>query len=513
MNDRASRLSIGIVGSLDACRRFEALLQGREAPHTIVHGRLADTWSLVLTHRPRLLIVEVGLHYNDRLHSFLRRVLAQIRERFGSEVTIAAALQASEKLWFGGDLLFQDGDALSPSGYLDTFIVAPPAGAPSIPDLQTQLENLVSTVTHESDRRADGKRPVPTLGTTGWVQSMADPASRDLWCRWLPRYASYTNENPLIIGATGTGKTNLAHALHLFSGRPGQFVSITPRDFSSSELVQAELFGAVAGAYTGAVDKWGLVKRAEKGTLFIDELQSIDKELQGKLITFIENKVYRRVGSADTVAADVRFVFASNRSLYDMMESDILRDDFAYRLERVQLELKPLHERRLDIAAALAFALAKVTRQRPHARPVHGLTSGAYRLLFSQRWPGNLRQLENTVAQLCEATEIKGSSIIDEFTVNEVFRTRLFRTVTTPPEVIAQAALTVCESAALEGERTISGGTARFVDAARSLALEVCGGNWQQAAEFIDDHRELMRLFEETASMKRARSRDPSTGS
>lgn len=510
MTKRAPQLSIGIIGSIDACRRLEALLKTCAGRHTIIHGQVAEAWSLVLTHRPQLLIVEIGLQYNERHHSFLRRVLPQIRERFGGEITIAAALQASEKLWFGGDLLFQDGDTFAASGFLDTFIVAPPAGMPSIPDLRAQLDSLVSVVEHESNRRAEGKRPVPALGTTGWVQSMGDPASRDLWCRWLPRYASYTNENPLIIGATGTGKTNLAHALHLFSGRPGQFVSITPRDFSSSELVQAELFGAVAGAYTGAVDKWGLVKRAEKGTLFIDELQSIDKELQGKLITFIENKVYRRVGSADTVEADVRFVFASNRSLYDMMESDILRDDFAYRLERVQLELKPLHERRLDIGAALAFALAKVTRQRPHARSVHGLTSGAYRLLFAQRWPGNLRQLENTVAQLCEVTEIRGGSIVDELAVNEVFRSRLFRTVTTPAEVIAQAALTVCESAALEGEGTISGGTTRFVDAVRNLALEVCGGNWQQAAELIDDRRELMRLFAETAPMKRATPSDPS---
>jgi DNA-binding NtrC family response regulator len=209
------------------------------------------------------------------------------------------------------------------------------------------------------------------------------------------------------------------------------------------------------------------------------------------------------VGSADTVEADVRFVFASNRSLYDMMESEILRDDFAYRLERVQLDLKPLHERRLDIAAALAFALAKVTRQRPHARSINGLTSGAYRLLFAQRWPGNLRQLENVVAQLCEVTEINGGVIIDERVVHEVFRTRLLRSVTTAPEVIAQAALTVCEEAALSGEGRITAGTERFLDSARSLALEVCGGDWQQAAELIDDQRELMRLFAETAAMKK----------
>ena len=145
---------------------------------------------------------------------------------------------------------------------------------------------------------------------------MCDPASRNVWMRWLPRYARYVNENPLIAGPTGSGKTRLADALHELSGREGPFISITPRDFSSTELVQAELFGAVAGAYTGAVEKWGLVKRADKGTLFIDELQSIDKDLQGKLITFIENKTYRRVGEAESHRADVRFIFATNQDIF-----------------------------------------------------------------------------------------------------------------------------------------------------------------------------------------------------
>jgi transcriptional regulator with AAA-type ATPase domain len=496
-------LSIALIGSLDTCRRLEALIHHTGIPAQVFHGRPTEAWSVVLTHRPQLLIIEIGHAYGERQHAAFRRSLAQIRDRFGTELLVAAALFAPEKLRYGGDLLFETGDSLAPSGLLDTFIATPPTGMPTVPDFGAQLANMLQIVTFELARRSEGKRPLPALGISGWVQSMADPTSRDLWCRWLPRYASYTNENPLIIGATGTGKTNLAQALHLFSGRPGQFVSITPRDFSSSELVQAELFGAVAGAYTGAVEKWGLVKRAEKGTLFIDELQSIDKELQGKLITFIENKVYRRVGSADTVEADVRFVFASNRSLYDMMESNILRDDFAYRLERVQLELKPLHERRLDIAAALAFALAKVTRQRPHARSIDGLTSNAYRLLFAQRWPGNLRQLENTVAQLCEVTDINGGSIIDERAVQEVFSSRLLRTMTSGPEILAQAALSVCESAITLNEGRVEAGAHRFIESARQLALEASAGDWERAAELIDDRKDLMRLFLETAPLKR----------
>ncbi|MCB0339613.1 MAG: sigma 54-interacting transcriptional regulator, partial [Bdellovibrionales bacterium] len=332
-----------------------------------------------------------------------------------------------------------------------------------------------------------------------WVHSLADPNSRELWMRWLPRYAAYTNENPIILGETGTGKTRLAHALHLLSNRSGPFVSITPRDFSSSELVQAELFGAVAGAYTGAVDKWGLVKSAEKGTLFIDELQSIDKDLQGKLITFIENKRYRRVGSADTTEADVRFVFATNQSIEDMVSSDTLREDFAYRLERVQLELRPLRERRLDISAALGHALAKLRRQRPQANPIMGMTSTAYRMLFCHNWPGNLRQLENTVAKLCEYTDMRDHELIDEVAVAHVFDSRLSGTAATIGEVLAQASLKLARYALSKKPEDIETSIERFRAEIRSSALESTGGDIIKAAHLIGENEHLLELFSQSA--------------
>ncbi|RIL05623.1 MAG: hypothetical protein DCC75_11535, partial [Proteobacteria bacterium] len=298
-------------------------------------------------------------------------------------------------------------------------------------------------------------------------------------------------------------KTNLAFALHALSGRKGKFVSITPRDFSSSELVQAELFGAVEGAYTGAVEKWGLVKSAEKGTLFIDELQSIDKDLQGKLITFIENKTYRRVGSAESISADVRFVFASNRAMSDMMETQILRDDFAYRLERVQLELLPLAERRLDISAALAFALAKIRRQRPHTFPVLGLSPDAYRLLFSHRWPGNLRQLENSLAQLCELADMQQSPLINENYVNQLFESKLRGLGTTPQEIICQASLTLAKEAIVRSFTSLSRGCERLLELGREVALESCGGDTAKAAQLINEDSQVMRLLAETSVARR----------
>jgi transcriptional regulator with PAS, ATPase and Fis domain len=321
--------------------------------------------------------------------------------------------------------------------------------------------------------------------------------------KWLPRYASYTNENPLILGATGTGKTNLARALHNLSGRKGQFVSITPRDFSSSELVQVELFGSVAGAYTGAVDKWGLVKSAEGGTLFIDELQSIDKELQGKLITFIENKAYRRVGSAESIEADVRFVFASNRTLYDMMQTETLRDDFAYRLERVQLDLRPLESRRLDICAALAYALAKIRRQRPLQNHITGLNSSAYRQLLGGHWPGNLRQLENSTARLCELADMDGKSLIEEQMVRQVMESTFSSTLFTTSEVLLQAAHRLSAQGSEQLLNNLKEGVEQFVEFARVMALEATGGDLQEAADLIQEDPRLLELMAQSILSRR----------
>lgn len=509
----AERARIGLYGSPETTRRMAAAMNSALSAQPgasrlpgvdISTASIAEAWSDILSNRPAVIVLEIGLRYSDRTHSHVREILGEVRARLGKNTYVIVALNDPERLFFGGDLLFADERSLSPSGWVDSFIVAPPSLLGGIPSLIEQSIEAARLGLVEMQRRALGHIPLPALNDPGWVQSLADPASRALWMRWLPRYASYLTESPIIIGQTGTGKTNLAYALHLLSGRKGQFVSITPRDFSSSELVQAELFGAVAGAYTGAVDKWGLVKSAEKGTLFIDELQSIDKDLQGKLITFIENKSYRRVGSAESIEADVRFVFASNRELNDMMETDVLRHDFAYRLERVQLDLLPLSARRLDIAAGLAHALAKVRRQRPHALQIYGLTTPAYQLLFGHRWPGNLRQLENSVARLCELADVEETQVITEAMVGTMLEQRNRGAALTAADVISAAAAAVSREALQGGSSTsLQASVEAMIDHARQHAVAACGGDLGRAAEVLGDDPDLLALCHEHAIAER----------
>lgn len=503
-------LNIVVAGSDEFSRRIVAAFGPQVGQLTLHSGRTADLLSLCLTHRPHLILIEIGRSFNERDCARTREMLQRIRERDSILPYVAVALLASETLLYGGDLLFEEG-ALEATGLVDTFLVLPPPAMPSAAGLPAQLHNLLALAGEEIERRLRGVPPLPPLGTSGWVQSMADPASRTLWMRWLPRYASYTNENPLIAGATGTGKTNLALAVHQRSGRSGKFISMTPRDFSSSELIQAELFGAVAGAYTGAVDKWGLVKSAEGGTLFIDELQSIDKDLQGKLITFIENKVYRRVGSAESIRADVRFVFATNRPLQEMMQREVLRDDFAYRLERVQLELAPLVRRPLDIGAAIAFGMAKIERLRPYRSRVTGFTPVSYRKMFALQWPGNLRQLENVVAQLYELADMEEVSLIQEHMLDQLPLRDMANAAPGTSQVLADSARQLQIDASNDRLESLEEGVTRLRDVARQRALDVAAGDPAQAATLLGEPQELLQVVSQSIVGRKTMASDVSS--
>ncbi len=503
MSNLPQALTILVIGSPDFGRQVQTLFPKLDPATEVKSALLAEAWSQALSLRPHLLMAEVGIHHDARSQALLRSFLTQLRERLGTETYVTIALQAPQRFGFGGDLLFEADDSLAPSGLVDSFLASSGNHTTAQHDLGSQLSSLLAHVRLELQRRALGAQALPALNTRGWVQSLADPVSRELWMRWLPRYASYTTENPVLIGETGSGKTNLAYAIHLLSGRKGKFVSMTPRDFSSSELIQAELFGSVPGAYTGATERWGLVHGAEGGTLFIDELQSIDKELQGKLITFIEHKAYRRVGASETIDADVRFVFAANKTLERMRETEILRDDFAYRLERVQLRLPPLTERRLDIAAGLAYALAKVKRQRPNTAFVLGLTPEAYRLLSTYSWPGNLRQLENCVARLCELADVAGHALVTDLQVVAVLPSHELSDENHLTRTLNRALVDLKGCVARGSVKNLEEATALFRTLSRGAALDLHSGDAHAAANTLGEAEELLAIFAEQALAKR----------
>lgn len=201
--------------------------------------------------------------------------------------------------------------------------------------------------------------------------------------------------NVLIQGEPGTGKELVARELHVASGRRGEFVPLNCAGLPAA-LLEAELFGVVRGAYTGADrDRQGLVEAAEGGTLFLDEVGELPLELQGKLLRLLQEHEVRRVGATRSRVVEVRFLAATNRDLVAAVKAGHFREDLFYRLAVTVITIPPLRERPEDIEelAHRITASRAVRLGRPGAR----LASAAIDVLRRGRWPGNVRELESMI--------------------------------------------------------------------------------------------------------------------
>jgi len=200
----------------------------------------------------------------------------------------------------------------------------------------------------------------------------------------------------LLTGESGTGKTVLARQIHAWSRRArGPFVTIACTTLAD-HLLESELFGHVRGAFTGAVkDKAGRVEAAAGGTLFFDEVGELPLELQAKLLRFLEERRFERVGSTTTSTVDARVIAATNRALEREVEAGRFREDLFFRLNVVGIRLPPLRERREDLDAFIDHVLLGLAA-RDH-RGTLQITSGARAALHAYDWPGNLRELANAL--------------------------------------------------------------------------------------------------------------------
>lgn len=208
-----------------------------------------------------------------------------------------------------------------------------------------------------------------------------------------------TDVEILISGETGVGKERYARLVHDCSARAsGNFVAVNCGGMPG-ELFENELFGHVGGAFTGARQKSeGLVSEAENGTLFIDEVDSLPMPCQVKLLRFVQEKEYRRLGETRLRRADVRFIAATNADLQAAAREGRFREDLLYRLRVVPIEVPPLRERRADIALLLESFCESYSEAYRLPRPV--LSERAMRRLLAYDWPGNVRELENCVKYL-----------------------------------------------------------------------------------------------------------------
>jgi len=261
--------------------------------------------------------------------------------------------------------------------------------------LSGTLPEEFKRTTHEEDR-------VEFVGTCPAIKKVFE---------LIRKYAA-TDYPVLILGETGTGKELTARAIHERSQRNnGPFVAINcaaiPRD-----LLEAELFGFEKGAFTGADKrKKGKIEAADGGTLFLDEIGELPLETQAKLLRFLEDLTFERLGGNTIIQANVRIIAATNRNLQDLVSKGQFREDLYYRLKVLTIELPPLRERGDDIIILAKYFLEKFSKEQ--GKEILGYTDEALELIQNYQWPGNVREMINVIRKAVVLTEKKYIDIDD----------------------------------------------------------------------------------------------------
>jgi len=212
----------------------------------------------------------------------------------------------------------------------------------------------------------------------------------------LARKAAGSNATVLLLGESGTGKEIFARNIHNWSERKDRpFIAINSVGLSK-ELLESELFGHERGAFTGAYQlKKGKMELAHGRTVFLDEVGDIGTELQAKLLRFLEEREFERVGGTKSISVDIRIIAATNRNLIALVKEGLFREDLYHRLDVVAITLPPLREKKEDVSALLDYFLKNSSKQA--GRQFNEITADARERLLIYNWPGNVRELANVI--------------------------------------------------------------------------------------------------------------------
>ena len=263
-------------------------------------------------------------------------------------------------------------------------------------------EELLSTVSGMLEKQAN-RRAVEARPQTGSRNIIGNSQAMARVYRLVEKAAA-TNVNVLIRGESGTGKELVARAIHYDSSRAsGPFVTVNCTAIPDG-LLESELFGHVKGAFTGAqASRAGFFQMADKGTLFLDEIGDASLNMQGKLLRALQSKEIFMVGSSRVQKVDTRIIAATNADLNRLVQKGLFREDLYFRLNVVEIELPPLHERSDDILPLVQFFLEKISRELH--RPVPRFSDRVLQIFKAYRWQGNVRELENLIQRLVVLVE------------------------------------------------------------------------------------------------------------
>jgi DNA-binding NtrC family response regulator len=222
-----------------------------------------------------------------------------------------------------------------------------------------------------------------------------------------------TRATVLLLGESGTGKELIAKAIHQLSPRARQPMVSVHCAALSPTLLESELFGHEKGAFTGAHERRiGRIEQAQGGTLFLDEIGEIDASVQIKLLRFLGERTFERVGSNKTLVADVRLIAATNKNLEELVKAGTFREDLFFRLRVVEITLPPLRERISDVPLLAQSFLREFASE--NNKPVREFTADALEMLMSYHWPGNVRELRTAIEHavvLCRGEKISARDL------------------------------------------------------------------------------------------------------
>lgn len=225
----------------------------------------------------------------------------------------------------------------------------------------------------------------------------------------MVRKVAGTDANVLITGENGTGKELIAREIHRLSDRSAELLVSVDMGAIPETLFESELFGHVKGAFTDAREnRQGKFELADKGTLFLDEIGNLSFHLQAKLLAALENRQVTRIGSNKPIPVNIRLITATNRNIGIMVSEGLFREDLLYRINTIHIPMPPLRERGNDIILLAEFFLGKYTRK--YGKPGIRISKHALDKLMDYAWPGNIRELQNTIEKaviLSEDTIIK----------------------------------------------------------------------------------------------------------
>lgn len=303
-------------------------------------------------------------------------------------------------------------------GEIDTAVEAMKQGAQDYLQKPLDLEQLIGAVERAGEvvalrrelammRKSSQEQYEWIIGDTPEMRRVADEAER----------AAGASVSALITGETGTGKEVLAQVIRMSGPRADKpFVPINCAALPDT-MIETELFGHEAGAFTGATKrKSGLLEVADGGILFLDEISSTKPDMQAKLLRVLDEQIFRRIGGVNEIHVDVQIIAASNRNLPSMLEEGTFREDLYYRLKVVDLHLPPLRDRIGDIPALVGSFIRQI--QQRTGNPVTGITPRAIEALKAHHWPGNIRELRHVVERamlFCDDEEIDLGHLSPEF--------------------------------------------------------------------------------------------------